>query len=207
MNVKKAFLWGLSIVIVLGIFKYLGDAAFSFWQPIINRYLESVPLILQWGLGLVLTIVSIVAIGFSVRIIDFTQKSIQRFRVKRLPRNHRSEVLGQTKEDLPLSLVQKIIKFFWTKKLQKNHWPVALVEYGGDRFLCLILEHSENDYKVIVISPPAPVSGLLIFVKKDQLQFTDLTITDLLGQITSFGFSPIFPKLGRLNDIKKHLPR
>ena len=207
--VKRAFWYGLSIVVVLGISKYLGDAAFSLWQPFINQYLELIPSILQWGLGIVLTILSILALGFVVIITKFAQKLIQRFRAKRLQKNHQPEDSEKDEEEqspnLVQKLVQKLIQFLWTKKLQKNHFPVALVEYGGDQFLCAILENHEDDYKVVVINPPAPISGQILFVKRDQLQFTDLTITDLLRQITSFGFIPIFPKLGRLKKNNKHL--
>ncbi len=172
MHIKKAFLLGLSVVIVLGILKYLGDAAFSLWQPLINRYLGSVSLVLQWGSGLILTLALMVAVGFAIMAIN------------------------------PL---QKLAQQFWlVKKLQKNHWPVALVEYAGEQVLGIILENANDDYKVLIISPPAPVSGLLIFVKREKLQFTSLTVTDVLGQSTSFGIKPIFPKLGRLENTKRH---
>ena len=93
MNIKKAFLLGLSVVVVLWILKQVGDSTFSLWQPFMNRYLESVPLILQWGLGLFFTLLSIIIIGYILMMIAPLQEIIQQFSLIKLIKRRAKKIV------------------------------------------------------------------------------------------------------------------
>lgn len=65
MKIGKAFLWGLPAVVIVGLVKWLGDMLFVTWRPVVG--LLSANILLQWGLGLILSLALIIAVGYVAR--------------------------------------------------------------------------------------------------------------------------------------------
>jgi hypothetical protein len=84
----------------------------------------------------------------------------------------------------------------------KGNRPVVLVEWGGNDFFALLLEKNEKKWKVVILSLPLPLSGQLLFVQKEKVTLTGLTLVDLFNQMVSFGLQPVLEKLEKFSKDK-----
>ena len=177
MKLGNAFLKGLSVVIILAIIKWLGDTFFPIWQPVLSMvYFDHVSFAFQWLLGVIFTIVSIIIIGYIVKVIAPAQKIFKKNKILQILKKNGSKpvVLVEYAEEVVLGLV---------------------TEYDAE----------SKVYEILLLSVPIPVTGQIIFAREEKVQVTELTATDLMNQLTSLGFRPILEALRKdfLNFFKK----
>lgn len=105
MKLGKAFLWGLPIIITIGILKWLGDTFFSLWKPFLETFHIS-PAI-EWTLGFILTIVAIILIGYIVEITLPIRKVFKKNKIIQILKKNgsKSVVLVEYAGDFALGLV------------------------------------------------------------------------------------------------------
>ena len=166
MKLTNAFLKGLSVVIVLAIIKWLGDTFFPIWQPVLSMvYFDHVSFAFQWLLGVIFTIVSIIIIGYIVKVIAPAQKVFYSLPIIKILRKLRK----------PVVLV-------W----YMGDWTLGLaMKYNAE----------VKVYKILLLTVPFPISGQLIFAFEENVQETGLLFNDLLGQLTSAGLHAILEQL------------
>ena len=105
MKLGKAFLWGLPIIVAIGILKWLGDTFFGLWEPFLEIFHLS-PAI-EWALGFVLTVVAIIIIGYIIEITVPIRKVFKKNKIIQILKKNGSKpvVLVEYAGDLALGLV------------------------------------------------------------------------------------------------------
>jgi uncharacterized membrane protein len=88
------------------------------------------------------------------------------------------------------SSTKKLINFFIEYKYYKSN-KVVLVEYPRKGMYCLgilTLEFKDkNKLGIFIPSTPNPTTGYFVFLSKEEVQFTDLSVEDAVQIIVSGG--------------------
>jgi uncharacterized membrane protein len=98
----------------------------------------------------------------------------------------------------PIKRLEKMFPFLSVLKIKakgnnNKEWPVVRIIWGGAKFMCWLDEirldeDGEIEYKVTLPSAPLPLSGQIISVGIDKIEFSNLTTPDYVRQLGTFGF-------------------
>lgn len=171
MNLKKAILAGVPILVVGAIIYWIGNVLAALWLPIMV-YFPPMSGAEQWLLSFALSLALAAILGYGVELLH------------------------------PVQLISRRSAFY--KKFVENgkYKVVRIRVYQGTEAIGILEEviKSPDDpqlvlYKVVVPNLPIPISGLLYFVTRENLRYTQLTPLDLFNQVASFGLKEIGKKI------------
>ncbi|PAF42689.1 DUF502 domain-containing protein [Helicobacter sp. 11S03491-1] len=84
------------------------------------------------------------------------------------------------------AVLKDVIKMF-SGKGGDNYLGVAYVDLAGNSVIGFITKEEEGYYWVFVPTTPNPTSGILLRVKNDQLQRSDMSVSEGLKKVVSLG--------------------
>ena len=190
-KLRQYFLTGLAVLLPVFLTGYIIFLIFNFAEALTGKYLNNYLLtnfnFFIPGLGLLLTLIIIVCIGFlSSRF--FGRKIFPFFESLFL----RIPLVRQLYPS-----IKKIVSFFFSqdKKLfkravlveypRKGTWSVGFIT--NEAAPRINKEFGKEMFNVFIPGTPGPLTGYLIIVPKEELLFLDISIEDALKVIISGG--------------------
>jgi uncharacterized membrane protein len=189
--IKRYLITGLLVVVPILITVYVLVIAFQFLDGILGRFLSAylknllgfyIP-----GIGIALIFISIFLVGFLVT----------RFIGKKIFSGIEGWFSGLPLINKIYPSVKQIVKFILAQK-EFGFKKVVLVEYPSkgiwsvgfltnEQFNKIKNTSGEPLVAVFVPSSPGPLTGYVIFVRKEDTKFVDMTVSDALKIIISGG--------------------
>lgn len=82
--------------------------------------------------------------------------------------------------------VKDLIKIF-SGGDKENYLGVAYVAFGGSKLIGFITKEEEDGYWIFVPTTPNPTTGLLLKIKKEEVELSNMSISDGFKKIISLG--------------------
>jgi uncharacterized membrane protein len=184
---KKYLLTGLAVIVPVFVTFWVIVASFLFVDDILNRYVQKLFNFYIPGLGFVLFLSLIVFVGFLAtrflghRLFIWLEKWFAAFPL--------------IKDIYPP--VKQMIGFMSAQR-ESGFKKVVLVEYPGkglwslgfltnEQFAAINAAMDADMVSVYVSTVPGPFSGMLVFVRKSEVKFPDISVKDAVKIIFSGG--------------------
>ncbi len=189
---RKYFITGLLIILPVLITVYLFVSLFAFFDNILGRYISRITIDTLGfripGLGLIVFIILIFVTGFFAT--NFLGRKLLLYLESiwfKFP---------FVKKIYPAA--KQVTQFFFDSKMQGIFQKVALIEYPSKGLYSIGFVTNDADkvirdkmgrdlVSVLVSSVPNPVTGLLVFVPREEVVFLDMSIEDAAKIIVSGG--------------------
>lgn len=190
-KIKRYFASGLLITIPVFITLYLIYAVVRFidgvWGKFINIYFMKYFGFTLPGIGIILAIVTIVAVGFVAT--NFIGKKIFKAVERRFLRFPLIRQIYPAMRQIVDSLMSKDSQAFKKVVLveypSKGIWAVGFLT--GDSFAEANRKTGKDLVHVFVATTPSPLTGFLVLVPRDEIKMMDISVEDGIKLVVSGG--------------------